>query len=272
MNDGSLKLGTQGWSYRDWVGPFYPAGTRSGDMLGTYARAFPTVEVDATAYAIPTDPTVQGWASQVGGAFEFALKLPQTITHERRLRDCDILLRKFLDRVRPLGSLLGPILIQLSPAFRPSDASRDVLDTFVSALPTDLRWAIEFRHPGWMTPAISELLGRHGVALVLVDGRWIRRDMIPDLALEPTADFAYLRWLGDERRATEFSAPRGNRSEDLDFWAEVISSLRARVGLVYGYVSNLYEGHAPHTVRELQQRLGLAPVEPDALRQQGELF
>jgi len=272
VSGGEVRLGTQGWSYRDWVGPFYPSGTRSSTMLPVYQQAFRTVEVDSTAYAIPTDPTVQEWHDQVAGDFRFALKLPQVITHERRLRECELVLRKFVDRVRPLGSRLGPILVQLSPAFRPTTESREALETFLAILPTDLSWAIEFRHPGWMSPAISDLLRRSGVALALVDGRWIRRSMIPELALEPTASFGYIRWLGAERRSNEFSTPVLDRSAELDFWAEVITGLASRVDRVYGYASNKYEGHAPHTVREMQQRLGLDRVEPSALRQQGELF
>lgn len=272
MTDGVVKLGTQGWSYRDWVGPFYPAGTRSKTMLGVYARGFQTVEVDSTAYGVPADPTVRHWGEQVGGAFEFALKVPQEVTHERRLRDAERVLRKFLDRVRPLGARLGPILVQLSPGFRPSGEARDTLARFLAELPTDVRWAVEFRHPGWMVPEITDLLARHGAALVLVDGRWIRRAMMPELALEPTADFAYVRWLGADRRPADFSAPQLERTAELDFWADVLRKLCGRVRAVYGYVSNQYQGHAPHTVRDLQTRLGLNPVEPDALREQRELF
>ena len=85
----SLRLGTGGWNYDAWVGPFYPIKTRAADFLTTYARAFDTVEVDSTFYAIPPAKTVRGWASRVGEGFEFALKLPQEITHELRLRSSE---------------------------------------------------------------------------------------------------------------------------------------------------------------------------------------
>jgi uncharacterized protein YecE (DUF72 family) len=241
-------------------------------MLGVYARGFRTVEVDSTAYGIPSDPTVQHWYEQVGGDFAFALKLPQEVTHERRLRDTERVVRKFLDRVRALRQRLGPILVQLSPGFRPTRETRATLAQFLAELPTDVRWAVEFRHPGWMAPEITDLLSRHRAALALVDGRWIRRAMMPELAVEPTADFAYVRWIGADRRPADFSAPQLERSAELDFWADLVDKLRRRVHPVYGYVSNQYQGHAPHTVRELQTRLGLEAVEPDALREQGELF
>lgn len=272
MSEGVVQLGTQGWSYRDWVGPFYPPGTRNSEMLEVYARGFGTVEVDSTAYGIPSDPTVQHWSEQVGDGFEFSLKVPQEVTHERRLRDAQRVLRKFLDRVRPLGRRLGPLLVQLSPGFRPTGETRGTLAQFLTELPSDVRWAVEFRHPGWLGPETTELLAQHRVALALVDGRWMRRAMMPELALEPTADFAYVRWLGAERRPADFSAPQLERTAELDFWADLLRKLRARVEAVYGYVSNQYQGHAPHTARELQARLGIETVEPEALREQRELF
>ena len=85
--DGVLRLGTQGWNYPAWVGPFYPDGTRTTEFLRTYARAFGAVEVDSTFYAIPPASTVRGWAARTPDAFTFALKLPQEITHERRFVD-----------------------------------------------------------------------------------------------------------------------------------------------------------------------------------------
>ena len=267
-----MYVGTQGWNYESWVGSFYPPGTRPAAMLEVYGRAFSSVEVDSTAYGIPSDHAVQSWGAHVPPQFVFALKIPQEITHERRLKDSIVLLRRFVDRVAPLGNALGPLLVQLSPGFRASDANRAVLKDFVAALPEDRRWAVEFRHAGWMTQATFELLKSRNVATVLVQGRWIRREMIADLALEPTADFAYVRWMGLDRRLTDFSRPQRDCGDDRAWWAELLHSLRSRVTDVFGYFSNYYEGHAPHSARELQRVVGEEPVSPDRLREQGELF
>ena len=110
---GRIRLGTQGWNYDAWVGPFYPPGTRSGEFLRIYTRAFDTVEVDSTFYAVPSAKTVRGWAERAPEGFTFALKMPQEITHERKLRDSDDILAEFMERARELGNKLGPILIQL---------------------------------------------------------------------------------------------------------------------------------------------------------------
>ena len=162
--------------------------------------------------------------------------------------------------------------MQLSPGFRATDANRDALVRFLEELPTDLRWAFEFRHPGWITPGTMELLRSRNAALVLVDGRWIRREMMTELAIEPTADFAYLRWIGRDRRLTDFSRPQYDRTRELRVWADAIRKLEGRVHTVFGYFNNYFQGHAPHSVRELQRLLGQEPVEPDALREQAELF
>src|SRR4051812_30863480 len=137
---GRIRLGTQGWNYDAWVGPFYPLGTRPGEFLGIYGRAFGTVEVDSTFYAIPASKTIAGWASRVPADFLFALKLPQEITHERKLRDSDDLLAEFADRARELGDKLGPILIQLGPDFAPAELP--AVAQFLPKLPRDLRFAI----------------------------------------------------------------------------------------------------------------------------------
>jgi uncharacterized protein YecE (DUF72 family) len=131
---------------------------------------------------------------------------------------------------------------------------------------------VEFRQPGWLIPATLELLKSRNIALVLAEGRWIRREMMVELAIEPTADFAYLRWLGQDRRLTDYSRVQLDRDDDLKVWADVVATLEQRVSVVYGYFSNNYQGHAPHSVRQLQQLLGQPTVPPEDLREQGELF
>lgn len=268
----NVLVGTLGWSFDAWVGTFYPHGTRHAEMLALYARAFPTVEVEATAYGVPAEHLVREWASQVPEEFAFALRVPQQVTHERRLVDTDRLVRRFVDRVAFLGERQGPFVVPLSPAFRPTEGNRAALGTFLADLPESCRWAVEFRHPGWLTSPTLDLLQSRGVSPVLVDGRWVRREMMADLALEPTADFAVIRWIGTAHRFTDTSRPQVERVEDLDFWVELVSTLMTRVSTVYGYFDNQFHGHAPHSARLFQQAMGLEPVGPEALRDQGELL
>jgi uncharacterized protein YecE (DUF72 family) len=267
---GAVRLGTQGWNYAAWRGSFYPPETRAPDYLRTYARAFRTVEVDSTFYAIPPSSTVRGWVSRTPDDFVFALKLPQEITHDRRFLDAETVLSQFVDRARELGSRLGPILIQCGPDFSPIE--RDNLTAFLPLLPTDIRFAIEFRQRAWITPEHLQLLTDHRVALALSDGRWIPRAWLLKLCEQPTTDFAYLRWMGPDRTITDYSHLQVDRSEELDAWSAMIPVLQRQVRTVYGFVNNHFAGHSPATVRMLQTRLGMPTVEPSSLGEQGSLF
>jgi uncharacterized protein YecE (DUF72 family) len=266
----SIHLGTQGWNYDAWVGPFFPAGTKAVDFLATYSQAFDTVEVDSTFYAIPVAKTVRAWGARVGDGFEFALKLPQEITHEHRLRGVADTCARFFDVARELGPKLGPILIQLGPDFAPAELP--ALAAFLPALPRDLRFAVEFRQRGWIHEGVLALLAEHRVALALVDGRWIPRRTMLLLADRPTADFAYLRWIGPNRDLVHYSRIQVDRTRELEAWARILPRL-ARKGLtVYGYASNHFAGHSPATVRMLQEMLGLPAVDPAKLGEQLTLF
>ncbi len=269
---GSVLVGTQGWNYPAWVGPFYPPATRAADMLRVFARAFPTVEVDATFYGTPAEYVVRGWRERVPPEFRFALKVPQSITHERRLVDATDLLEQFLSRVRLLGDRLGPLLLQMPPDWAPTPVARAALDGFVPELPTDVRWAMEFRDPRWLRPEVLELLRTHGVALTYAEGRWVRREQMLALTESPTADFAYVRWMGPDRALTDFSHVQVNRDDVFKPWVEALRALRPRVRTVYAYFNNHFQGHAPESARRLQEALGEEPVAPAALREQGDLF
>ncbi len=179
------------------MGPFYPAGTKPHDFLSFYSRAFGTVEVDSTYHATPGEHVVRGWAERVPARFSFALKLPRELTPEAQAPDAGQL-ALFCERARLLGDKLGPVLVQLGPEFGPD--RWHTVGAFLARLPAGLRWAVEFRQRGWVGPKLLDLLHRHGVALVLVEGRWLEREKMIDLAIRPTADFAYVRWMGGGKR------------------------------------------------------------------------
>jgi uncharacterized protein YecE (DUF72 family) len=267
---GRIRLGTQGWNYEAWVGVLYPSGTRPAEFLSVYSRAFDTVEVDSTFYAIPPATTISGWAARTPAGFVFSLKLPQVITHEKRLRDAGDETAEFLERARGLGTKLGPILLQMGPDFGIEELP--ALVDYLPTLPTDLSFAIEFRHRDWITRDVPALLAEHGVALALSDGRWIPRETLLRLADHPTAPFHYLRWMGPDRSITDFSHIQVDRTREVERWGEVLARI-ARAGRdAYGYVNNHFAGHSPHTARELQRAIGQQPVEPSSLSEQISLF
>jgi uncharacterized protein YecE (DUF72 family) len=264
-----VRIGTQGWNYDAWVGPFYPSGTRAVDFLSLYSRAFDSVEVDSTFYAVPPARTVEGWRSRTPEGFTFALKLPQEITHERRFIDCAPVLELFTGRARLLREKLGPILIQLGPDFHLRELP--ALTAFLLLLPPDLRFAIEFRHRSWIDDSVLALLTEHGIALALSDGKWMPRKQVLQLAERPTANFSYIRLMGPNRDIVDYSRIQVDRSQELELWAGALWPV-ADHRLVYVFINNHFAGHSPASARELQRLLRQDVVEPEQLGDQFVLF
>jgi uncharacterized protein YecE (DUF72 family) len=213
---------------------------------------------------------VRGWADRTPSDFVFALKLPQEITHENRLRDSANLAALFFDRARELGPKLGPVLMQLGPDFAPSELP--ALASFLPLVPHDIKLAVEFRQRGWIYDGVLALLAEYGASVALVDARWIPRKTMQSLAARPTADFVYLRWMGPNRDLVDYSRIQVDRTRDLETWAAIMEGLSSRVKNIYGYVNNHFAGHSPASARELQRMLGQKPVHPDQLGEQMSLF
>ena len=274
-----VQVGCQGWNYDDWVTPpaapahvFYPHGTRPNAMLEFYARAFDTVEVDSTFYAVPADATVDQWLRRTPPAFTFSLKLPQAITHEAGLRtEGDETLASFCAAARRLGDKLGVVLVQLPPQFEATAEHVGALESFLPRLPRDVRFAVEFRHDSWARTETAELLARHNVTVALVEGQWIARRTLWQIFAAAPADFAYVRWMG-ARDITRFDQVVRPRDRNLDLWRAAITRLCERGTHVYAYFSNYYEGHAPASANKLKRLLGQAPVAPAELADQPSLF
>lgn len=265
----ALRIGTQGWNYDAWVGPFYPSGTRPADFLGVYARAFGTVEVDSTFYAIPPAKTFRSWRARVAHrpGFVFALKLPQEITHERRFRGNSIeVAQTFFEHARELGPALGPVLIQLGPDFGADQLP--AIAAFLPELPRDIRFAVEFRQRGWIHEGVLALLREHRVALALSDGKWIPRRQMLALAATPTADFMYVRLMGPNRDIVDYSRIQVDRTRELEQWGETLRPLATSGLQAFVYINNHFAGHSPASSRALQRLLGQPPVEPEQLGEQ----
>jgi uncharacterized protein YecE (DUF72 family) len=248
-----LYLGTQGWSYPSWVGPFYPQGTPSSKFLDFYATRFNTVELDTTFYAIPRGSTVAGWRERSPAGFRFSAKFPQIITHERALRDCGLETNAFVEAMAALDDKLGVLLLQMPPQWGAGAISD--LEKYLATLPPGYRYALEVRHKSWLAEgtfaALTAILKAHGVALCLVQHAWMpAMDTV-------TAPFVYIRWLGrrEDIPDDDFSAVRINRDVQLDKWAAQVNSYRQMGAIVYGYFNNHYQGHSPASVRAFQMRL-----------------
>jgi uncharacterized protein YecE (DUF72 family) len=180
-----LRIGTSGYSYKEWKGSFYPEDLSAADMLCYYARKLGTVEINNTFYRFPTIKLLEGWASQVPEDFRFVLKVSQKITHFKRLKGVEEETEYLVKTVRALGDKLGALLVQLPPNLSRDD---ERLASFLGLLPPGLRAALEVRNPAWRDPGVYTLLEKHGIALVAS-----QTDEEPNPEIVRTAPWGYLR-------------------------------------------------------------------------------
>lgn len=277
--DAPVRFGTSSFSSADWVGPFYPPGTKPGAMLTHYARAFDTVEIDATWYALPSARTVSGWADKTPDGFLISAKFPRAIVHggegakpdARLVLDPDStyeLRDTFLERMRRLGPRLGPLVLQFPyfnrDAFPSAGPFLERLDVFLRDLPCDgLTYGVEVRNRGWVTPALREVLARRRVILVLVDQAWMPLGDEVERKFDPvTGPLCYVRLLGDregiERVTKTWGKEVVDHGDKLARWASLLVRLMDRGVKSLVYVNNHYAGHAPTTVRRLRDLFAAA--------------
>jgi len=248
-----LIFGTSGWSYPEWVGPFYETPAK---MFSYYARFFNTAEINSTFYRYPTNAVIYGLTRSAPTEFIFSAKLPRVITHEKRLdpdQKVQNYLLRFLDLLAPLQTRgkLGCILIQLPPSFvYPRD--REHFEAFLEALPPEYEFAAEFRDPSWMRHDTWTLLTKHNVAYCIVD-----EPLLPP-AVHITAGHAYFRWHG---RGTGPWYDYRYREKELAEWVPRIDAARAQVDKIYGYFNNHYHGYAIENCIDILEMLNAAKPE-----------
>jgi uncharacterized protein YecE (DUF72 family) len=258
----SLNIGTSAFTAAGWEGTFYPAGTKPADFLSVYAQHFNSVEVDSTFYRTPSKATVQGWKNKTPDGFVFAAKVSQVITHEKVLVDCDAVFKEFMEVMDCLGEKLGPLLFQFGyfnkKAFLGVNDFLARLRPFLKKLPKDHKFAVEIRNKSWLVPQFIETLRERGVALALIDQSWMPRPAQLFEKFDPiTADFTYVRWLGDRKGIEEqtkvWDKVIVDRHAELSEWAEILGKVHKRKIQIFAYANNHYAGHGPATVEMFQE-------------------
>ena len=157
-----IYAGCSGYSFKEWVGHFYPPKTKSKDYLEHYARKLNSVEINHTFRRFPRLEVIEAWAEKTPEHFRFSFKMHQSVTHMARLKNVGRSVSDFLDALMPLKKRLGVVLFQLPPFFK---LNHERLDSFLGELPAGFRYAMEFRHASWSEPAVVEKLTVAGVAL-----------------------------------------------------------------------------------------------------------
>jgi uncharacterized protein YecE (DUF72 family) len=244
----NIFLGTSGWIYKEWEGPFYQESEKR--KLRVYGRIFKTAEIDSTFYRYPSKGTVMGWLRYSPSDFVFTAKLPKLITHDKKLglaEDVKSDLEAFLEIMRPLqlGGKLACLLIQLPPKY---DFHPDNLESFFKLRDPMFRYAVEFRNLSWMRKETWDLLERYKVAYVNVDEPLLP----PEVHL--TTDFSYFRWHG--RGEHPWFDYRYSEKE-LEEWIPKVEEASGKVKRIYGYFNNHFHGYAPENCLQLLERLSV---------------
>ena len=265
-----LYLGCPIWSFKGWVGNFYPEGTKPSEFLREYARRLTTIEGNTTFYAVPAQDTLASWVTQMPETFRFCPKVPKAISHEKNLMDNIERAREFIRVMSGLGARLGPMFQQLPPRYSPKLFAD--LQEFLAVWPRDVHLAVEVRHLDWFDSPhderLDQLLKDHNMARVTIDTRPIRaldgdkilagsvyqslleaRARKPDIPVVPkrTADFVFVRYIGHPQLEINnpFLAEWGNY---------FVSQLREGAD-VYAFCHSPENLTAPWICKELHQRV-----------------
>jgi uncharacterized protein YecE (DUF72 family) len=291
----NLYIGCPIWSFKGWIGNFYPKGTKPADFLHEYGQRLTSVEGNTTFYAVPAQKTVETWAESLPETFRFCPKVPKVISHEGRLVDNIERAREFIKMMSPLGTRLGPMFLQLPPRYTPKLLAD--LQAFLAAWPREIRLAVEVRHLDWFESpereALNRLLSEYNMARVVIDTRPIRsldgdkilegsvyqtllaaRARKPNVPILPerTADFIFLRYIGH---------PQMEQNESfLEDWAGYVSSQLSAGADAYVFCHSPENLTAPYLCRDFHRRVAekviISPLPWDKVDarnfEQGQLF
>ncbi len=291
----NFYVGCPIWSFKGWVGNFYPETAKPSDFLREYTRRLTTVEGNTTFYAVPAQKTLEGWIEEIPPTFRFCPKVPKAISHEGKLMDSVERAREFIRVMSQLGTRLGPMFLQLPPRYSPKLFSD--LREFLAHWPREVRLAVEVRHLDWFEApfdeALNQLLAEHNMARVTIDTRPIRdlsgdrilagsvyqtlleaREHKPDVPVMPklTADFIFIRYISHPQ--IEVNNPY------LKEWGEYFIPRLQDGTDVYMFCHSLNNLTAPWLARRIyswvEKRVPLSPLPWDEVDQenyeQGQLF
>ncbi len=260
----TILFGTSGWSYQEWVGAFYPDNRTS--KLPFYAKIFESVEVDSSFYRPPSKSMIAGWAKATGLDFKFSLKIPKSITHDRRLAGAEKEVLDFIQLVGPLDKAgkLGCLLIQLAPSF--TFKEKKSLEFFFGLLPRHLHFAVEFRHESWNRKETRDLLKEFNIANTITDSPV---GFLSKVVITATTH-SYVRWHGHGKSV--WYNYRYSENE-LRPWLAKLNQIESQVPVTYAYFNNHYGGNAPFNLLQLiDMGGGLADSQRKAMARADRFF
>lgn len=236
-----IHIGTSGWHYEHWKGPFYPTDGSADRLLEYYAERFDTVEINNSFYQLPGRETLIGWYNTVPADFIFAVKASRYITHMKKLKDPEKTLPPLLNRIEVLKDKLGPILFQLPPNWK---VNTKRLESFLEKLPREYKYAFEFRDISWFDKDIYEIMEQHDTAFCIyhLAGKFSPKRV--------TANTVYVRLHGPG------NAYQGRYdSQTLAGWVGAFSAWTRQGKDVYCYFDNDEAGYAPQDAFRLRSMI-----------------
>lgn len=238
-----IRIGTSGYHYKHWVGTYYPADVKAGEMLKHYLRDFDTVELNNTFYQLPNETTFDAWRKNTPHDFLYAVKGSRFITHMIKLKDPLRGLTNFMPRAERLRWKLGPVLWQLPPGWK---VNVERLEEFLSLLPKEHRYTFELRNETWMTDKVLDVLRKYNAAFCIYE---LAGYMSP---IEVTSDWTYIRLHGP----THFKYQGSYTDEQLAMWAERIRGWSRTMKAIYVYFDNDDSAYAVYNAMTLKKMLG----------------
>jgi uncharacterized protein YecE (DUF72 family) len=251
-----IHVGCSGWSYEDWLGPFYPKVAKQKDFLRLYSSVFDSVEIDSSFYRIPNSFMISQWKKNTPDGFLFSPKFPKKITHELKLQNISSTLAFFYKTLAGLGSKLGPLVLQMPPSFKYEKGMRD-LENFVNRemQQKGFRHAIEFRHTSWFRDDVYKLLESNNVSLC-----WSINQYLKETPAKLTSNFVYARMVG-ERDITTFNQKQKDRSKESKEMAEKVKSVSGSIDDAFIFFNNHFAGFGPESVNEFRRLSGLIEMD-----------
>jgi len=255
-----IRIGTSGYSYKDWVGPFYPPGTPQSDYLSFYAGEFRTTELNFTFYRLPDSRTLARIVAKVGPGFAFAVKATRTLTHELA-DDVQVEASRFVAALAPVveAGEMSCILAQFPYSFKAAPENNNHLKRLRESL-GDLPVAVEFRHDSWVTDETFDFLRQHRLSYCCVDQPRLK-GLLPPVAIA-TAPVAYVRFHGRNAAKWWQHEEAWERydytysKDELSEWAPKIRTLASDSDRVLIYMNNHWQGQAIESARQMRDLLG----------------
>jgi uncharacterized protein YecE (DUF72 family) len=248
----NITIGCAGWSYKDWIGTFYPKNLDVSEHLTFYSKYYDHVEINATFYNLPSQEMVINWSNRVSDDFRFSVKVWKEITHESDQDNLDYIIDQFFTQLEPLNDKISHYLLQFPPWFKFSEKHLEYLKKIINRLPKTNKYVIELRDNAWFEETIiNQFVFKPNIILATS----YLEDLVP--YYQPNQTSYYIRLIGDRKLQT-FKVVQREKKNEIDQVLRKIKQLENEKNIkeIFIIVNNHYTGFAPETANELKKQLG----------------